>query len=213
MGAVLPALAITTPGVIFGGAQAQDAGVVQEDEESVQGVVYVTARKREENLQDVPVAISAFGEAQLEEQAITELGDLLDASPGMVYNERDGNRSTGFPGVRGVKTFTSPAASQQRISSFIDGMPMVGPQATIPFVDIQGAEVYRGPQSAVFGRSVFAGAVNYTTRKPSLDIMEGGFNAQYGEDGRQAASAWITAPLIEDKLGVLLSGSADKYDG
>ena len=174
--------------------------------------VVVTARKREESLTDVPVAISAFNSEGLKAAGIDELGDILDNTVGMVFNDRDGTRVNSQPGVRGIKSFTG-GGSTVRVSTFIDGMPMVGFQNSIPFIDVAGVEVYRGPQSAVFGRSVFAGAINYSLREPSLDESSGTVNAQIGEDGRQAVSAYYNTSLIEDKLGLYISASDDSYDG
>ena len=102
-------------------AQSSDTTSVNPDE------VIVTARKRAESLLEVPVAITAFSAAELEAAAIVNLGDILDATPGAVYNERDGNRSSGVGGFRGVKTFASIDPTQQRTSTFIDGQPMIGP--------------------------------------------------------------------------------------
>ena len=173
--------------------------------------VVVTARKREESLIDVPVAISAFTEASILEAGIDELGDVLDNTVGMVYNERDGNRSQAYPGVRGIKNFVGGGSA--RVSTFVDSMPVAGSQATIQFVDVAGVEVYRGPQSAVFGRSVFAGALNYTLRRPSLDEQNGALNGQFGQDGRSGLNGWYSTPLIEDTLGIYVSASQDSYDG
>ena len=173
--------------------------------------VVVTARKREESLIDVPVAISAFTEAALLDAGIDEMGDVLDNTAGMVYNERDGNRSQAYPGVRGIKNFVGGASA--RVSTFVDSMPVAGPQASIQFVDVAGVEVYRGPQSAVFGRSVFAGALNYIMRQPSLDEQAGAINGQMGQDGRTLLSGWYSTPIVEDTVGFYVSASKDSYDG
>ena len=188
-------------------AQSSDTTSANQDE------VIVTARKRAESLLEVPVAITAFNAAELEAAAIVNLGDILDATPGAVYNERDGNRSSGVGGFRGVKTFASIDPTQQRTSTFIDGQPMIGPQATIQLVDVENVEVYRGPQSAVFGRSVFAGAINYTTRKPDLNEVRAGVNAEAGEDGVLGINGYYTMPIVEDKLSFLVSGAYDAYNG
>lgn len=185
---------------------AQDAGARVLEE------ITVTARKREESLIEVPVAISAFTAEALEAQGIDELPDILDKTVGMVFNDRDGTRVNSQPGVRGIKSFTG-GGSSVRVSSFVDGMPMVGFQSSIPFVDVASVEVYRGPQSAVFGRSVFAGAINYSLREPSLDGQSGGVNLQLGQDGRQAFNGYYTRSIIDDKLGVYVSASKDSYDG
>ncbi len=173
--------------------------------------VVVTARKREESLIDVPVAISAFTEAALQESGIDEMGDVLDNTAGMVYNERDGNRSQAYPGVRGIKNFVGGGSA--RVSTFVDSMPVAGPQASVQFVDVAGVEIYRGPQSAVFGRSVFAGALNYILRQPSLDGRSGAINGQLGQDGRSLLSGWYSTPIVEDAVGLHVSASKDAYDG
>lgn len=173
--------------------------------------ITVTARKREESLTDVPVAISAFDASAIQNAGIEELRDLMDNTVGMVYNERDGNRSQAYVGVRGIKQITGGGGG--RVSTFVDAIPVAGSQATIPFVDVANVEVYRGPQSAVFGRSVFAGALNYTLRQPTLDEANGGVDAQYGQYGRAALSGFYTVPLIEDKLGVYASFAKDEFDG
>lgn len=175
--------------------------------------ITVTARKREESLIDVPVAISVMTEATILEAGIDELGDVLNMTPGMVYNERDGNRASSLPGVRGIKTFTSPEPTTQRVSSFVNGMPVAGSQATIQFVDVENVEVYRGPQSAVFGRSVYAGAVNYNIRRASVEETNGSVSAQAGENGRLGFNGWVTTPIIKDVLGVYASFSMDEWDG
>ena len=194
-----------------GGAQqvsAQDDGQAQA---RVLEEVVVTARKREESLIDVPVAISAFTEASILEAGIDEMGDVLDNTAGMVYNERDGNRSQAYPGVRGIKNFVGGGSA--RVSTFVDSMPVAGPQASIQFVDVAGVEVYRGPQSAVFGRSVFAGALNYILRQPSVDEQAGAINGQLGQDGRSLLSGWYSTPIVEDTVGFYVSASKDSYDG
>lgn len=203
------ALLITTVGILMGGvtypAIAQDSGARSLEE------IVVVARKREESLNDVPVAISAFTSTALDARGINELGDVLDNTVGMVYNERDGNRSQTQPGVRGIKDFIGGGIP--RVSTFVDGMPVAGQQATIQFVDVEGVEIYRGPQSAVFGRSVFAGAINYSYRDPSLDGYEGNVGFQAGQDGRQAINGYFSTSLIQDVLGVYVSAAFDSYDG
>lgn len=187
-----------------GGAQqvvAQDAGPVAS--RTFEEII-VTARKREESLADVPVAISAFSETGLQEAGIEDIDELLNATPGAVYTDTNGNRASANLGIRGIRG---------GVSTFIDGMPMTGSQASINFVDVQSAEIYRGPQSAVFGRSVFAGAINYTTRTPSLTGIEGGLNSEYGSDSHTAVNGWVSAPIIEDVLAISLSAARDSYGG
>ena len=184
---------------------AQDTGARTLEE------IVVTARKREESLADVPVAISAFTEQGLEDAAIDDLDELLNATAGTVYSDTNGNRATASPGIRGIRG--GGTGGSTRISTFVDGMPMIGSQASINLVDVEAVEIYRGPQSAVFGRSVFAGAINYTTRTPSLTDMEGGLNSQYGSDARAAVNGWVSAPIVEGVLAASISAARDSYGG
>ena len=195
--------------LVTGNGEPQNTEQAQFDETqsepNVLEEIIVTARRRSESLQDVPVAITAFSETKLKSAGIDELGDILNNTVGMVYNERDGNRSQIEPGARGIKP--------NGVSTFFDAMPVAGSQAVIPFIDVASVEVYRGPQSATFGRSVYAGALNYTLRQPSLVETVGEFNVKFGEDGREEISGYVTTPLIEDKLGLYFSGTKDQYDG
>lgn len=192
--------------------QVNAQGAEENAASSVLEEIMVSARRREESLTDVPVAVSAFTEAVIQEAAILELRNIAENTAGVVYNERDGDRSQAYIGVRGFKQFVA-SATGQRASTFLNSMPVAGNQAAVQLVDVVGVEVYRGPQSAAFGRSVFAGAVNYALRQPSLDDPFGGVDLQYGEDGRARVAGFYSMPIVEDKLGVYLSGAIDEYDG
>ncbi len=198
------ALAISAALTIPIGASAQDDGATDKLDQ-----VTVTARKREESLQEVPVAITAFTGEQLKIAGITSTRDLFEATPGLNFDTGfDGNAAT--PAIRGVVS-TEIASFRQKVTTFLDGMPMLGQQGNVPFNAIQQVEVLRGPQSAAFGRSTFGGAINYTTRDPG-EAFESEVNLDIGSNGRLNIEALVAGP-ISDKAGFLISAGSNQIDG
>ncbi len=164
--------------------------------------VLVTGRKREESLTDVPVSISVFNATLLADAGIDQQDDLFAATPGLDYGNWNGTRTDNNPGVRGVQSELR-ASNQQKVASFIDGMPMNGNTGTLSFSGIDAVEVYRGPQSAAFGRSTFAGAVNYVT-SDAAEEFEGKVSLKGTDLGGQELGLLITGPL-GDNLGYRIS--------
>ena len=164
--------------------------------------VLVTGRKRSESLTDVPVSISVFNETLLAEAGIATQDDLFAATPGLDYGNWNGTRTDNNPGVRGVQSELR-ASNQQKVASFIDGMPMNGNTGTLQFAGIDAVEVYRGPQSAAFGRSTFAGAVNYVT-SDSSEEFEGKVTVKGTNLGGQEVGFLLSGPITEN-LGYRVS--------
>ena len=147
--------------------------------------VVVTARKREERLLETPVAVSAVTAKDIESLGLANLNDITKATPGFFisnYGTQRNDRATQVLTIRGMPPSinTIPAASV-----FINGAPVTG--GFVPGVaDLERAEVIKGPQSAYFGRSSFAGAVNLVTKRPG-DSFSGSVSGPL--DGR-ACGAW-----------------------
>ena len=175
-------------------ASAQQGAMLEE--------IVVTARKREENLTDVPVSISVFSADLLAERGITSQDDLFLAAPGLDYGNWNGTRTDNNPGVRGVQSELR-ASNQQKVASFIDGIPMNGNTGTLRFDGIERVEVFRGPQSAAFGRSTFAGAINYVTAD-AAEEFEGKVTLRGTDLGGQELGILFTGP-ITDNLGYRIS--------
>ena len=171
----------------------------------------VTARKREENVLEVPVAITSLSGLRLEAAGITSLEGLMSQVPGLVYVERQ-DRNSATPGIRGIRS-TEIANNRQKVTTFYDGMPILGNQAISSFTDVERVEVYRGPQSAVFGRAVFAGAVNYLSGGVDYQQYTGTGAAQVTSLEGRSASMLVSGPLVEDKLAFLISGNIDRWGG
>lgn len=203
-------IVITTTYCLFGMAPVL-AATEEEVEEEIQArtgsasidEITVTARKREETLQDIPVSASVVSDVLIDEAGITDLYDLFEMIPGIHYDEED-DRLAALPSIRGVQA-NDVASNRTKVTAFIDGIPVLGSQGSIGFNGFQQVEVYRGPQSAAFGRSTFAGAINYVTRDPGEECSaELGLNVS--DYGTRIGTLNVDLPLTET-FGMLLSAS------
>lgn len=165
--------------------------------------IVVTGRKREETLVDIPVSASVLSSALIDEAGITDLYDFFELVPGLHYDEED-DRLAALPSIRGVQA-NDVASNRTKVTAFIDGIPVLGSIGSIGFNGFQQVEVYRGPQSAAFGRSTFAGAINYVTEDPGEEFAaDVGFNIN--DFGTQVIDLNMDIPITE-RLGLRLSAS------
>lgn len=172
----------------------------QQGETELEEIV-VTGRNRSESLQDVPVSTSVISGTLIEDAGITDLHDLFELVPGLHFDE-EGDRLAALPSIRGIQA-SDIAPNRTKVSSFVDGIPVLGSAGSIGFNGFQQVEVYRGPQSAAFGRSTFAGAINYITRDPS-DEFEGNIGFNVSDFGTRTANISLGGPITE-KLGFLVN--------
>jgi outer membrane receptor protein involved in Fe transport len=190
--------------VAAAGLSAPLSGLAQTIEE-----ITVTARKTEESLQDVPISISAFTGEQMRERGINNNYDVAAFTPNFTTSKRVG-RDLDRPTIRGM---ANPGArGEPNASYFIDGTFVASTISTATTQSMERVEVLRGPQSAQFGRATFSGAVNYVTRKPSND-WESELNVRYGTHDDRMLGGWLSGPIIEDNLLILLSASYEEYGG
>ncbi len=171
--------------------------------------IIVTARKREESLQEVPLSISALSAEQLRERGITNNYDVALFTPNFNTNQRVG-RTLDRPVIRGMGS--SAVGGEPNASYFVDGVFVSSSISTAVTDAVERVEVLRGPQSAQFGRATFSGAVNYVTRQPS-DDWAGQFNARAGSHSDYKASGWLSGPLIRERLAFLVSAAYVNYGG
>lgn len=198
------ALTLATIGSAY--AQANTPGEGAESAKSPRGAatleeIVVTARKREENLMKVPIAVSVMSQAAIEATGVKSLRDLSQFTPGFVTQTGSGtgraDRSQVYLTFRGLSTSSG--------SIFIDGSPYVGSQnfgiGTPDVTDVARVEVLKGPQSVYFGRATFSGAVNYVTRMPGNEFagrISGDIYSYGGAEGR----LMVEGPIIDDLLRV-----------
>ena len=166
--------------------------------------ITVTARKREENLRDVPVAVTAMTAQEIQRANITDVQSLAMATPGFSYRLGFG-RSTGNasnrPSIRGM----SSILGNPNASFFIDGVYVDGPINSYSLENLERVEVIRGPQAATFGRGTFAGAVNFVTRRPG-DESDGRLRLDIGTHDLSELNGYVAGPIVEGKLAYELSG-------
>ena len=166
--------------------------------------IIVTSRKRTESLQDIPLSVTAFSQAELERGAYVNLEDISFATPGMQFNNELAGVRPGrlysnirFRGIEG-----SEFSTLQTASLFIDGVFALQGAQTIALTDLERVEVIKGPQSASFGRNSFAGAINYITTTPSLDEFKGKLISDFGTYGQYENAVSMEAPIIDGMLSL-----------
>jgi iron complex outermembrane receptor protein len=169
--------------------------------------IVVTARKREESLQDIPLSVTAFTADQIERAGFSNLEDISLQTPGLQFNDtlagsRPGRLFSNIR-IRGIEgsEFTSLATA----ATFVDGIYALQAAQSLALVELERVEIIKGPQSAQFARNSFAGAINYVTKGPSFDEWSGKIVAEAStyEDYEMAAS--VGGPLLENVLAGQLS--------
>lgn len=199
----LLAATMLCPAVAF----AQAVPPAPDDDTTEVADIVVTARKTAERLQDVPVAITAFDAAEIRSARITNLADVAKLTPGLIYTPLFG-RQNQLPIIRGAaQTF-----GQLNVGVFLDGIYLSGKGGVdLELNDLQRIEVVKGPQSALYGRNTFAGAINYVTQRPSA-VLSGRAEATGGTNGLYRGQASISGPL-SDTLRFRVGGFYRHFDG
>ncbi len=171
--------------------------------------VIVTARKRAESLQDIPMAITAFTAADIQNAGIRNVQDVASLTAGFNMAPLLGGDAA-TPVIRGLST----TIGEPNVGFFIDGV-YTGSRLTMNrrlghFVE--RIEVAKGPQSALYGRNAFGGAVNYVTRRAG-DEFDGEVEATIGSDGKQEFRATVGGPIGDSGLGYRVGLLSDEFDG
>lgn len=134
-------------------------------------VIVVTAQKRAQNLQDVPVAVSAFGGEALQANRISTVQDLSGLAPGVTVTMNAGPAKTPQFVIRGAASSGGVPGSDKQVSLYLDGVYLSSPRGAIfDLPDVERIEVLRGPQGTLFGRNATAGAVSIVTRDPTGEV-------------------------------------------
>jgi len=186
-------------------ARAADAGAAAETQLAE---VVVTAQRRTENLQSVPLSAQVIGEAQLTEQNFNDLQNLTQVLPA-VHVSAGGATSDIY--IRGVGSGNSQAFDQS-VGTFVDDVYFGRARSTTAtFFDVARIEVLKGPQSTFFGNNAIAGALNVVTNQPT-DTFQGDARALYGTYGQYVFDAAVGGPLTE-ALSFRAAGIIDGGDG
>ena len=176
--------------------------------------IFVTARKYEENIQEIPIAVSAFTAKNIEDLNLKSIDEIAKFTPGLSFTSAFGRQpGSDRPSMRGITTVVNGIANSSAVGYFVDGVYMSGSPQSTELFNLERVEVIKGPQAAQFGRGTYAGAINYVTRKPSLDGLEGGFTGTGAEHGTWETSGWLSGPIIDNQLAFYVGASYDTYDG
>ncbi|MEZ6001319.1 TonB-dependent receptor [Hyphomonas sp.] len=190
-------------------AHAQEAG--DEDSSRTLQTVTITATKREQTLQDVPVAVSVVDSSVIEQAEIMDLGDLQSIVPSLRVGQYQSSANTNFI-IRGFGNGDNNAGIEPSVGVFIDGVYRSRSAAQIADLpNIQRVEVLRGPQSTLFGKNASAGVISVVTAKPQYEFG-GSAEATVGNFGLFRAAGDITGPLAEN-VAFSLSGNYNTRDG
>jgi len=168
--------------------------------------VIVTARKVAESVQDAPVSVSVVNSAQLNNLQLENLQDIAKITPGLTF-DNEFSRSSNRPVIRGQANILGNSG----VSYFIDGVYIEGSIADYDIEDIEQIEVVKGPQSALYGRNTYSGAISIKTKNPS-DEVSYRFKGTAAEHGQTEANATIKGPL-SDTLSGGLTVRYYSYDG
>lgn len=195
-------------------AIAQDAAddpALQTAQANSDRFIIVTARQRAENIQDVPLAITAFDAEAIKEKNIQDLTDVARFTAGFSFEDLSGGYAS--PTIRGQSQQRITAA-EAPVGTFFNGIYL--PRSWMIDVgtnDLERIEIVKGPQSARYGRNAFSGAINYVSPSANLDEFRGGANVTYGSDERLDAGASVSVPLVPGMLAVRASFDHTESDG
>jgi outer membrane receptor protein involved in Fe transport/outer membrane protein OmpA-like peptidoglycan-associated protein len=158
--------------------------------------IVVTARKTEESLQEAPVSVAAFTAEQIQERQMRSVDDVARFAAGLVFDKAFG-RTTDRPVIRGQGNVLAgvQAGVEAGAAYFVDGIYYPGDIQSFDFNEVERVEVIRGPQSALYGRNTYSGAINYVTRAPTSYFAVTGSGA-FDKDETQA-SLRLEGPISE----------------
>lgn len=174
--------------------------------------IVVTAQRRAQRLQDVPVTVTAFGAEELEQARIVAVDDVATRTPGLQFDAFPASQPR--IAIRGIGSTDRGAAGDPSAAVFLDEVYLGRPgMVAFDAFDIERIEVLKGPQGTLYGRNVVGGAINVVSRKPDLDAFGVATEATIGNYGRLEGAAVLNAPFADGRAAVRASGSWRTHDG
>ncbi|NIN34230.1 MAG: TonB-dependent receptor plug domain-containing protein, partial [Gammaproteobacteria bacterium] len=171
--------------------------------------IVVTAQRREQSLQDVPVSLQTFSGDDMNRQGFDTLAELTTYAPGLVI--KAGSEEQGLI-LRGAGTQSKNLGIEQGVPTFIDGIHFGrGSQVLNGYMDIERVEVLKGPQPVFFGQNAAAGALNIETRKPG-DEWEASLTGEFGNFGKKVVEGAIGGP-VNDTFGIRVAAKWYRLEG
>src|SRR5690606_36928906 len=156
--------------------------------------------KVEENLQDVPVAVTAFSGEQLRQQNAVRVSDIARLTPGLSFREGSNNPSGLVVSLRAQVQTDTLATLDPSVGTYVDGFYWARAYGlNADLVDLRSAQVLKGPQGTLFGRNTTGGAILVETNDPNPTFASGMAQATFGEFNERVLSAVLNMPLVEDR--------------
>jgi len=189
----------------------------QADEDSNELVleeVIVTARKREQSLQEYAGAITALSGDLFAENVINHMQDLRNMVPNLYLDEDLGGQSTVKIFIRGIGIDNPAVSFDSPVGIYVDGVYQARVFGSLTdLYDIERIEFLRGPQGTLYGRNNSAGALRVMTNKPVLDKVEAGATIGYGTESQVNLRGFWNMPIVEDSIGLRVSLTSNSNDG
>jgi iron complex outermembrane receptor protein len=173
------------------------------------GDIVVTAQRREENLQKVPIQVTAFDSVKIAQAGIRSTVDALTMVPNVSFDESFTYLNS-FVTVRGIEQINN---ADSPVAVVIDGVPQNNQkQLRMDLFDIERIEVLKGPQGGLYGRNALGGAINIVTKSPT-NHYEGFIDGIYGNGNAVSVNGAVSGPIVNDRLLFRVSGSYKRDDG
>ena len=203
-----------TPGgvvTIRGVDQAPQSGSASDGADGTVDTLVVTAQKREEDIQDVPIAISAFTQEQLERSQVAGGPDLMTQVPNMTFTKT--NFTSYSIQIRGIGTQAISATTDNAVAVAFNNTPFIRNRFfEQEFYDLQRIEVLRGPQGTLYGRNATAGVVNLISQKPKF-TYEAKLSGDVSNYSSTRIEGMLNVPLVDDVVALRLAGAWTKREG
>jgi outer membrane receptor protein involved in Fe transport len=190
----------------------QNVAAEEPEDPSTVDEIIVTAQRREQSLQEVPVVVTALSEQILEDTGVRDIRDLQILTPGLTVTSTSSEVST-TARIRGVGTVGDNPGIESSVGVTVDGV--YRPRNGVAFQDLgelERIEVLKGPQGTLFGRNTSAGVINVITKEPEFDFGVDG-ELTFGNYGERGAGVGVTGPLVADRLAGRLYVAARERDG
>ncbi len=188
------------------------SAIVAQDSVGIEEVV-VTAQRREQNLQDVPISISAFSADAVEANMFQDVTDYVVRTPNAAWTSV-GSRSRRELSIRGASNLLNVNRTMRpsTFAFYLDDFSIVGSSANPPVMDVERIEVLRGPQATYFGRNAMAGGVNMTSKKPHNDLA-GSIMVDYSRFDTKDVEGVVNLPIMKDVLAMRGNIKYSESDG
>lgn len=190
-----------------------DAAADASDDQGLD-VIVVQARKVSENLQDVPVAVTAFSGSDLEKQNFQQLDNLASYTPGLRMAGGAASPSAAVITLRGQVQTDILASLDPSVGTYVDGVYWARSYGlNSNLLDVESVQVLKGPQGTLFGRNTTGGAILINSKNPDMDELQGSLGLSYGRFNEFEATGMINLPIVTDKIALRIAASRTSRDG